>query len=695
MASRSRSTQRFPHPAPSPRGNARRRFRPSLMMLEPRTMLATLTVSNLNDGGSGSLRGAIGQAKNGDTIDFASSLFGGGQHQTITLTSGALNIATDVTIYGPGVADTDLLTIDGNHNSTVMTIPAGTDVTVSGVILADGKSTIAGDAGAIVNDGTLNMYQCTISGNTARAGGGIYNKGTVHLYGCSVSGNTATNTAGGGITNFGTLSLNQCTVANNSANGSGGGIFNDDATLKLVGCTVAGNSAGAAAGINNDGGTATLDNTIVAANAGGDVSGPVSGSSNLIGGNPKLGPLGDYGGPTPTMALLPGSPAIGTGATTVVTDDQRGFALDSPVPDIGAFQTQPGIVVNTKFDGHGSPLADLSLRQAINLAAVLGGSETITFVFDLTGTIALTVGALQANTGTATIAGPGDGLLTIDAHNASGILSIGAGDNLTISGLILANGSASRGGAIENQGTLTMTDCTVSGSSAIVAGGIDNSGSLTLTGGTVSGNSSKYGGGGLYNDGTGKMTLTDYCNLSGNTAQSGGGAIVNENGMLTLTNSTISGNIANGDGGGILNDKGTTYLYGCTVSGNTSNGNGGGVANAGAMLKMTGCIISGNISDNTATGYGGGISNDNGTMYLSGCTVSGNTANGNGGGVANAGATLKMTGCIISGNISDNTAEGYGGGISNDKGRCTSPAAPSRATRPKVTAAVSQTPAPR
>ena len=51
-----------------------------------------------------------------------------------------------------------------------------------------------------------------------------------------------------------------------------------------------------------------------------------------------LAPLGDYGGPTQTMALLPGSPAIGEGAAVAgVTTDQRGFALDSPV-DIGAFQ---------------------------------------------------------------------------------------------------------------------------------------------------------------------------------------------------------------------------------------------------------------------------------------------------------------------------------------------------------------------
>ena len=70
-------------------------------MLEPRTLLSTFQVTNTNDSGSGSLRSEISQAKNGDTIDFAPSLFGGGQQQTITLTSGTLNITTNVSILGP------------------------------------------------------------------------------------------------------------------------------------------------------------------------------------------------------------------------------------------------------------------------------------------------------------------------------------------------------------------------------------------------------------------------------------------------------------------------------------------------------------------------------------------------------------------------------------------------------------------
>ena len=55
-----------------------------------------------------------------------------------------------------------------------------------------------------------------------------------------------------------------------------------------------------------------------------------------------LAPLGDYGGPTQTMALLPGSPAIGAGiAVSGVTTDQRGLPLDSPNPTSAPSRPSP------------------------------------------------------------------------------------------------------------------------------------------------------------------------------------------------------------------------------------------------------------------------------------------------------------------------------------------------------------------
>jgi hypothetical protein len=63
-------------------------------MADYRGTLATITVTNTNDSGPGSLRSAIASAAAGDTIQFASSL----ASQTITLTSGQLVINKNLTI---------------------------------------------------------------------------------------------------------------------------------------------------------------------------------------------------------------------------------------------------------------------------------------------------------------------------------------------------------------------------------------------------------------------------------------------------------------------------------------------------------------------------------------------------------------------------------------------------------------------
>jgi predicted outer membrane repeat protein len=179
-----------------------------------------------------------------------------------------------------------------------------------------------------------------------------------------------------------TVTLTNCTLANNTANYAGGGLFVNGATGSLPGpatvnvtnCTVSGNSASYGGGIyvnlsNARRGFLTLSNTIVAGNRvnilyeGADIynMGVVCGDHNLLGdvndaglgfnsfnniiiynANPLLGPLQNNGGPTQTMALLPGSLAIGHGNNAKApATDQRGFArLDEAgeLTDIGAFE---------------------------------------------------------------------------------------------------------------------------------------------------------------------------------------------------------------------------------------------------------------------------------------------------------------------------------------------------------------------
>ena len=137
--------------------------------------------------------------------------------------------------------------------------------------------------------------------------------------------------------------------------------------MTLTNVTISGNSAVKGGGGIANGGTATLNNSLLASNSGGDIDfANVSGDNNLVddaanaggltngtngnivGVNPLLAAPGNYGGPTQTMPLLPGSPAIDAGDTALAVDaegnplttDQRGMprVVGSAV-DIGAFES--------------------------------------------------------------------------------------------------------------------------------------------------------------------------------------------------------------------------------------------------------------------------------------------------------------------------------------------------------------------
>jgi hypothetical protein len=210
-------------------------------------------------------------------------------------------------------------------------------------------------------------------------GGGIYNEGNLTLTGCTLSGNLASatieNAVGGGIENVsaGNLTAINCTFYGNAAvggpsqNGLGGAIYSlvnaAGGVLSLLDCTFNGNSVSVPSGpggVAQGGaifvlqGPVTFQNSIIAGNTatatppavagyadvyvypsgtsvtnlgfnligttgygGGDVTWGPTDLTGSVGSplNPKLGPLQDNGGPTPTMALLPGSPAIDAGYT--------------------------------------------------------------------------------------------------------------------------------------------------------------------------------------------------------------------------------------------------------------------------------------------------------------------------------------------------------------------------------------------
>ena len=237
---------------------------------------------------------------------------------------------------------------------------SGNDVTGNGgAILNRGelaltRCTLAGNlayiGGAIVNDdGTnaaLTLTQCTFSGNSVGANGGaIYNAPSVlsvfdnaalTLTQCTLSGNSAPY-HGGAIMNYSPLTLTQCTLYGNSADAGGGAIYNELNTVTLTNSVVAGSIASPEDLYNSPRATLTRVGANLVQSFTND--GALRGSGTISNSAPLLAPLGDYGGPMQTMALLPGSPARNAAAVLVpaITGDQRGFPIIG-TPDIGAYE---------------------------------------------------------------------------------------------------------------------------------------------------------------------------------------------------------------------------------------------------------------------------------------------------------------------------------------------------------------------
>jgi hypothetical protein len=198
-----------------------------------------------------------------------------------------------------------------------------------------------------------------------------------------------------------------------------------------------------------------LGNTIVAGNtatgSGPDIDGyavasrgynligdPSGGSgfvaTDLLGVNPLLAPLANYGGPTPTMALLPGSPAIDAGSNALAVDpsgnplttDQRGFArIINGTVDIGAFESR-GFTLSVAGGNNQQALVNTPFAAPLTVAVsspfgepVQGG--VITYASPPSGASATFPGA-----NTATLDTSGHAALSVNANAIPGSYAVTA-----------------------------------------------------------------------------------------------------------------------------------------------------------------------------------------------------------------------------------------------------------------------------
>ncbi len=244
---------------------------------------ATYTVTKTTDSNDGtcdadcSLREAITAANataDDDIVAFSLPLTSG-VNQTINVTLGEIVITGNgsLTINGTGA---DLITINGNMNSRILTINTATvfinDLTFTGGTGAGALNT--GRGGAIYNaGGTTVISNTVITGNTGANGGALNNAstgspavpGNLTLINCVVSNNTSTS-SGGGIQNFSTSTLiieSSTFMGNTSGGTTGGGGGQLNGIVRITNSTFANNNApgGSGGGIQSNGTNQIITNS--------------------------------------------------------------------------------------------------------------------------------------------------------------------------------------------------------------------------------------------------------------------------------------------------------------------------------------------------------------------------------------------------------------------------------------------------
>jgi hypothetical protein len=391
---------------------------------------ATITVTNTDDSGPGSLRQALTTANDGDTITFA-------VNGTIGLTSGGLLIAKNITISGPG---SDQLSIDGNQAVLVFGIFPSNTVTISGLAI---KNANAG-AGIWNEQGTLTVSNCVLTSNSYD---GIYNHGgTVNTNNCMLSQNSSY-----GLYTFeGTTRVTNCVVTGNSS----GGVFNDvyhgpppptpvgsRGSMTIAGSTINGNSG---AGVLNYAFLTILNSTLSGNSAGQD----------SYGGGISSGTFKALGVVTVVDSTISGNSAgsgggiaINYGFISIINSTISGNLAANDGGGISNFEGRVQ-VANSTLSGNSAAIGG----GIYNVAGQFGGLLEI-------GDTILNAGAsgenILNNGGTVTSHG-----YNISSDDGGGYLN-GPGDQINTNPLL---------GPLQDNGGPTLTHMPLPGSPAIDAG---------------------------------------------------------------------------------------------------------------------------------------------------------------------------------------------------------------------------------
>ena len=612
---------------------------------------------NLGGSSGVSLREAVKYAPAGSLVEFGPNFI----DPIITLTRGEMIIPQALTLDATQfstVSDYDSgLSINAAVSSRHFQVPAGRSLTLRSLTLARG--TTPGEGGAVYSEGTLRlvrcvlkdnvsansgggvtakggffsavdtmffdnkardysgglhpasatctMARCTFSGNVANDGGAIFqtNNSTVTMSDCTIVGNRSLGAPStGGIAVFqGNLALRHCSITQNTGNGGSGGLYlQDPAAITLQSCILAGNVDGGGGNpdLSKGGGSLFVgDSNLIGNNAGLEdkfPTGPLAGTA-VAPLDPKLAPLGEYGGSTWTMPPMAGSPAIDAATTSTEPLDQRGISRPvdgdgngTAIRDLGAVEAPPALMVTTLADQFDVPIGpEVSLREAI---AYSSPGATIRFGPAFNGNVTHVItlnpgsGEIEFEKGLIVDAVAVSGGVTVNGGGTGRIFVFQPHSGAFLRRLNFTNGggagnlNSGYGGAIHGlRATITMADCAFSGNHSSIGGGAIQhfEGALVLDRCLFTGNSSNDGGA-VYSSASDARTpkvsfmqMTN-CTLTGNTATHDGGACLNLDGRSTLLHCTITGNTApNGHGSGVRINEVTnvTTVQNCIITANS------------------------------------------------------------------------------------------------------------------------------
>lgn len=502
---------------------------------------------------------------------------------------GSYYLTTDVTLsWTWNVSNTVKLCLNGKQiigasGADVIKVESGGNLNITDCTTDSSKvgkiTHTEGSGRGIKNEGTLTLWNGTITGNTTYTeGGGVYNSSncTFTMYGGSITDNDASGYSdGGGVSNYGIFNMYGGSITTNRSNFHGGGVWNWR-TVNLSGnVTISGN---------------TEDGKV----------------SNL------------YMYDTEAVSHINVEGSLADTASVGITIENK-----ARTTDVGGTTSSTGLFCdneNYEFVPNGS--GGLKL-MAVHKHCICGKAtaEGDTHTHDK----ATKWTAWTSDNSLPTEAGS---YYLMQGVTLTEIWTVSNDIKLCLNGQTITGAAGKNVIQVARGGSITITDCGSSGKITHNTGasgrGISSSGTLNLYGGAISGNTKDWDGAGVNLGFSGTFNMyggvISENNDTGNRC-GGGGVYVGYDTTFNLYGGSIMGNSSKNCGGGVFVDKdtngqsyGTFNMYGGSITGNSAEDGGGGVYNSDPF-NMSGDVT---IKDNrkgsadnnvqgTVTVVGGGM----------------------------------------------------------------------------------------